>query len=118
VSRSWRLYLDDIVEATELVIEFTSGMTLPEFLEDTRTYHAVLRNLEIVGEAAKKLPADIREMAPTVPWRQIAGFRDRLAHGYFAVEDDVIWNIVEQHLLTLRDEANRLRQAQEPSSNE
>ncbi len=114
MSRNWRLYLDDIVEAADLVLQFTAGMTQARFLEDRRTYHAVLRNLEILGEAAKKVPAEIREHAPTVPWRQIAGFRDRLAHAYFEVEDDVVWDVIQRHIVIVRDEADRLRGIPDP----
>jgi uncharacterized protein with HEPN domain len=109
VSRSWRVYLDDIVTSAELVLEFTAGLSMSEFIADRRTYHAVLRNLEIIGEAAKKVPEEVRQRAPAVPWRQIAGFRDRLAHGYFDVDDDVVWNVVQEHLAALRDAADRLR---------
>jgi uncharacterized protein with HEPN domain len=109
VSRDWRVYLDDIVEAADLVAEFTDGMTLEAFIADRRTYHAVLRNLEILGEAAKKLPVEVRERAPDVPWKQIAGFRDHLAHAYFELEDEVIWTVVRQHLPAFRAEADRLR---------
>jgi uncharacterized protein with HEPN domain len=109
VSRDWRLYLDDIVEAADLVQEFTAGMTLEQFLADRRTYHAVLRNLEIAGEAAKKVPPEVRTLAPSIPWRQIAGFRDHLAHAYFELEDEVVWDVIREHVPALRAEADRLR---------
>jgi uncharacterized protein with HEPN domain len=109
VSRDWRLYLDDIVDAATLVQEFTRGLSKREFLDDLKTYHAVIRNLEILGEAAKKLQSDVCEQAPDVPWRQLAGFRDRLAHGYFDMDDDVIWSVIQEHLAILKAEAERLR---------
>ena len=109
MSRDWRLYLDDIVEFAERALRYTEGMTYEQFLADTRTYDATLRCLEIVGEAVKKLPIHVRDLAPTVPWRQIAGFRDRLAHGYSDLDDEIVWSVVQQQLAPLRDEADRLR---------
>jgi uncharacterized protein with HEPN domain len=109
VSRDWRLYLDDIVEYAERALRYTEGLTYEQFLADTRTYDATLRCLEIVGEAVKKLPIHVRELAPGVPWRQIAGFRDRLAHGYSDLDDEIVWSVVQQQLVPLRNEADRLR---------
>ncbi len=65
-------------------------MTLQAFLDDERTYDAVLRNLEIIGEAAKHVPDDLRQAYPAVEWRRIAGLRDVLIHGYFGLEDETL----------------------------
>ncbi len=109
MSRDWRLYLDGIVVAADLVAEFTAGMTLEKFVRDRRTYHATLRNLEITGEAVKKLPPEVYARAPEVPWKQIAGFRDRLAHGYFDLADEVIWEVIQRYFPPLRADADHLR---------
>ncbi len=92
MSRDWRLQLDDIAEASRRVMEYVDGMTYEQFVADRRTYDAVVRNLEVAGEAAKKLPPEVSGRAPEVPWRQVAGFRDRLAHAYFNLDDRVIWS--------------------------
>lgn len=98
MSRDWRLYLEDIERACEKVGRFTHGCDLETFIADERTYDAVLRNLEVIGEAAKRVPDDVRSQMPDVPWRAIAGFRDFVAHVYFAVDDQIVWNAVQQEV--------------------
>jgi uncharacterized protein with HEPN domain len=102
VSRDVRLYLEDIERACDKIERFTTGMTLESFVADERTYDAVLRNLEVLGEAAKRVPDALRAEMPEVPWRAIAGFRDFVAHVYFALDDAIVWGAVQ-------DEATRGR---------
>jgi uncharacterized protein with HEPN domain len=109
MSRDWRLYLDEIVEYSDRAQRHTVGLTYDEFLANELHYDATLRCLEVIGEAVKNLPEEVRQRAPTVPWAQIAGFRNRLAHGYFSLKNPLIWEIIQQHLPTLRAEADRLR---------
>lgn len=71
-------------------------MDKDEFLNDDRTYDAVLRNLEIIGKAAKNLPPEIRERTPTIEWRKIAGLRDTIAHGYFGIDSVILWSVVAE----------------------
>ncbi len=82
MSRDWKLYLADIRRCCERVHRYTSGMTQQQFLADDRTYDAVVRNLEIIGEAVKGLPPDVRQQMPNIEWQKIAGMRDWLAHAY------------------------------------
>ena len=90
--RDWRLYADDIVEACDKIRRFIGGMDYDAFVADERTRDAVIRNLEIIGEAAKKLPAEETAKAPQIPWRLVCGMRDVLAHGYFGVSLKVVWD--------------------------
>ena len=87
-------YLDDIFEAIRNIEEDTDGISFDEFFADRRRKDAVIRNFEIIGEATKKLSGDFRDRYPTVAWKQIAGLRDVIAHGYFRVDYEVIWGII------------------------
>jgi uncharacterized protein with HEPN domain len=95
MSREWRLYLADMQTDCEKVRRFTAGMSREAFFSDDRTYHAVIHCLLIVGEAAKHVPDDFRQRMPAIEWRRIAGMRDWLAHIYFAVNNDILWDLIE-----------------------
>jgi uncharacterized protein with HEPN domain len=94
VSRDWTLFLADAIAFCEKTIEYTAGLTREEFERDSRTWDATMRNLELLGEAAKRVPDSIRMEYLDVPWRRVAGLRDILAHTYFGVDNDIIWDIV------------------------
>ena len=100
--RDWKLFVFDILECIEKIEDFTSGMTQEEFVRDIKTRDAVLRNFEIIGEAAGKIPADIRGKYNGIPWSQIIGLRNRLIHGYFVVDYNIIWEIVRNELPDLK----------------
>lgn len=80
MSRDWRLYWDDLQESCKKICRYTIGMDLQAFRDDDKTYDAVVRNLEIIGEAVKHLPEDVRIQCPEVEWQKIAGLRDIIAH--------------------------------------
>jgi uncharacterized protein with HEPN domain len=109
MSRDYRPYLADIRRACERILRYTAGYSQAEFLADDRTYDAVLRNLAIIGEAAKVLPEELRAKYPSVEWRKIARFRDIVIHHYFAIDNDIIWDIVQSkvpELLTQLSQAD------------
>ncbi len=91
-------YLQDMLENSSKAIEFASGMSFEQFNNDPKTGYAVVRALEIVGEAAKKVPEDFRNSNPGIPWREITGTRDKLIHEYFGVNWLVIWKTVQEDL--------------------
>lgn len=95
MSRDWRLYWDGIIACCEKILLYTAGLDRAAFEKDGKTVDAVARNLEIIGEAAKKLPADARGRCPTVEWRKISSFRDVIAHAYFGVDLTIVRNVVE-----------------------
>lgn len=101
MSRSYRLFLRDMLEACEKVMRYTEGLDFDTFVRNELVYDAVLRNLEVLGEAAKKVPDPVRARYPSVEWRAIAGLRDVLAHAYFALDDATLWDIVAQKVPAL-----------------
>ncbi len=94
MSRDLRLYLDDILLAAQKIQRYTMGMSYGQFKQDDRTYDAVIRNLEIIGEAARNIPDEMQQRFPAIEWRAIAAFRNILAHEYFAIRDEIVWDIV------------------------
>jgi uncharacterized protein with HEPN domain len=90
VSRDYRLYLNDIRAAAEKVLRYTQGVDLARFVDDEKTFDAVVRNLEIIDEAAKHVPAEVQARYPEVEWRNIAGLRDIVAHEYFGIDEDIL----------------------------
>ena len=108
MSRSLQLRLEDIIEACALVAEYIHGHDAASFAEDNKTRDAVIRQFEIIGAAVKDLPEAMREREPQIPWRQIAGFRDVLAHSYFAVETSIVWDAASNRAPALRLACQRL----------
>jgi uncharacterized protein with HEPN domain len=94
-------YLEDIREAIRRILSYTAGLTRQGFLEDIKTQDAVVRNLEVIGEATKNLSAQLRERHPDILWKDLAGVRDKLIHHYFGVNYEIVWQIVTENLPTL-----------------
>jgi uncharacterized protein with HEPN domain len=92
--RDSSVYLEDILTAAERIASYVEGYTRERFGDDPKTVDAVVRNLEIIGEAVKQVPAAIRERAPDIEWTKIAGLRDVLIHAYFGVDLDIVWDVV------------------------
>ncbi len=98
MSRTLKDYLEDMRNAAKEVLEFTEGMEFDEFSRDRKTVNAVLRSLEVMGEAAKKIPEDVRTKYPEVPWKEIAGMRDKLIHEYHGVDLRIIWKTIREDI--------------------
>ncbi|MFH1409884.1 MAG: DUF86 domain-containing protein [Nanoarchaeota archaeon] len=92
--QKFRLYLDDILTSTQRIQEYVKDMDFLSFEKNQLVIDAVIRNLEIIGEAAKKVPKTLRIKYPGIEWKKIAGLRDILIHEYFAVNMDILWDIV------------------------
>ena len=93
--REYKVYLRDMLEAIEKIENYTDDMSRDDFLENEMVKDAVLRNLEVLGEAAKQIPDNVRDENPDVEWKKIAGLRDILTHVYFGVDMEIIWDIVK-----------------------
>ncbi len=103
MSRDHLLVLEDIEQGCAKVVRYTAGLSKDDVFRDEVRLDAVLLNPHVIGEAVKKLPADLRERYPEVAWREIAGLRDFIAHAYFALDLDIIWDAIEQDVPALLD---------------
>ena len=95
MSRDYSLYLEDILDASGKIENYVKDVSLEQFSQDEMRIDAVLRNLEVIGEATKNLPPELREEYADIDWRKIAGLRDVLIHAYFSVNLMIIWDIVQ-----------------------
>lgn len=108
MSRDPGLFLLDILESCRKVEALVNGIDFAVFCEDWRTRDAVLHNLEVIGEAVKRLPENLTVLETGVPWRRIAGFRDVVAHAYFSLDDMIIWDVATHHIRPLAAACGRL----------
>ncbi|MEZ0327204.1 MAG: DUF86 domain-containing protein [Fimbriimonas sp.] len=92
------LYIEDIIEHAQLALQFTRGRQESDLESDVQLQFAVVRALEVVGEAARSVPQSVRDMAPSVPWQQIVIMRNKIVHHYFGVKLHVVWSVVENDL--------------------
>ncbi len=99
-----RDYLRHILVEADYLIGRSSGLSFEEFVADDTLRRAFVRSLEIIGEAAKKVPEEFRALRPAVEWRAMAGMRDRLIHGYFGVDFELVWDVVQKRVPELRDQ--------------
>ncbi|HBE40934.1 MAG TPA: hypothetical protein DDW27_06965 [Bacteroidales bacterium] len=93
--RDISLYLRDILGAMLAIEQFVKEISLDEFKKDDKTSSAVIRKFEIIGEAAKQIPEEIRDKYPLIPWKEMAGMRDRLIHFYFGIKYDIVWHTIK-----------------------
>ncbi|MFN2440839.1 MAG: DUF86 domain-containing protein [Chitinophagaceae bacterium] len=106
--REIKLLLEDILEAAQKIISYTRGMSFDDFINDEKTIDAVVRNFEIIGEAANRVPTDFKENNAAIPWRRVVGFRNRIIHEYFGIDNKMVWKIKEEDVAEL---ANFIQQA-------
>ena len=110
-AREWRFYVEDMVSFCDKVIEYTRGLDRNSFTADAMRYDATLRNLELIGEAATHVPAEVRAASAGVPWRLVVAVRNRLIHGYLGIDDDTLWSIVSDDVVPLKEQLLQLLSA-------
>ncbi len=103
-------FLLHITEAINRTIKYTDGMNYEEFVQDTKTHDAVIRNIEIIGEAAKNISDDIKISYDEIPWKNMAGMRDRLIHHYFGVNLSIVWTVVKEELPSVNEQIQSIAQ--------
>jgi uncharacterized protein with HEPN domain len=101
--RDFRLHCADILDSGAAILEFVKGLAFEEFCNDRKTYSAVIREFEIIGEAVGKLPEEVKRNRPDVEWQDIKDFRNLLTHEYFGVDLEIVWKIIEDDLPVLMD---------------
>jgi len=104
VSRDPQLYLEDIRDCCGKVIRYCARLAREEFIADEKTFDAVIRNLEVTGEAVRHIPADLKDRYPEVKWRAIAGFRDIAIHAYPTIDGKTVWDIVQNEVPKLLEQ--------------
>lgn len=109
--RSSELLLDDMIAAIDKIARYTANMSEGQFNADERTIDATVRNIEILGEAAGRLPDSFRNQNQDVEWNRIRGLRNRIAHAYFGIDLSLVWVIVTRNLPVLREQLLGIRKA-------
>ncbi|NOZ76838.1 MAG: DUF86 domain-containing protein [Euryarchaeota archaeon] len=108
--RDLRFFITDMLEAIEKIQRYTAGQTLEGFAENDILVDAVVRNLEVIGEAAKYIPAEWRKRYPAIDWRRVVGFRNIVIHTYFAVDVGAVWTIATRQLDELKQVLTQMLQ--------
>lgn len=98
MKREYRLFIKDISEAIEKIEEFVGDADFDEFIRDDKTASAVVRKLEIIGEASKNIPKAITQRHAALPWKDMARMRDKISHAYFGVDYEIVWKVVKEKL--------------------
>ncbi|WP_236174205.1 HepT-like ribonuclease domain-containing protein [Pseudomonas pseudonitroreducens] len=110
--RVWYFYLDDMIGCSEKVLAYCAGLDQQTFSNNSLVYDATVRNLEIIGEAATRIPEEVRQANQQVPWRMLVATRNRLIHGYLGIDNDTLWSIIRDEVPKLLVQLQELRQRQ------
>jgi len=116
LKRQYLLFIHDILEAIQMAEEFVGAMSYEEFLADAKTKNAVVRQLEVIGEATKHIPSHIRRKYPHIPWSSMAKTRDRLAHGYWTVDYEIVWKVLKEEFPELKPQIREVYENEQKRS--
>jgi len=108
VSREWRFFLTDMIAFCGQIERYVEGLGYQEFVDSSINYDATVRKLELLGEAARNILDEVRQLAPDIDWPKIVGIRNILIHGYFAVDDEILWDIIQNHIGPLQASLRQL----------
>ena len=106
--RNWKLFVEDILESVELIESYIANMEFEDFKNDRKTIDAVVRNFEVIGEASRNVPDNVRNKYQNVDWKGIIGLRNRIAHEYFGLSVTIIWSIVTQEIPRLKKQMKQI----------
>lgn len=101
--RQWRLFIEDILECIGKIEKYTEDMSFDEFGKDSKTVDAVVRNLEVIGEASKNVPDEVKKQYQKIYWEGMIGLRNRIVHEYFGVDLKIVWHIIKEELPALKE---------------
>lgn len=102
MSRDWRIYLSDMIDRCDRVLAYTRDLPREQFDQRGLAYDATLRNIELLGEAARHIPEEERQKTPGIDWRGVIAVRNILVHGYLGVDDDILWDVIQQRIPELK----------------
>lgn len=111
MKRSVLIYLDDILEYMKRADEYVKGMNFKQFSTDGKTCDATIRCIEVIGEAAKQIPDNLQMKYPSIPWRAMAGMRDKIIHSYFTVDLEAVWLVIKEDIPKLKPRLIQIRDA-------
>ncbi|MBI4656882.1 MAG: DUF86 domain-containing protein [Elusimicrobia bacterium] len=100
--RDYRDYVQDIIDSIDDINDFIKGIKFNEFVGDKKTINAVVRSVEIIGEASKKIPKILKDKYSNIPWKQMAGMRDKLIHEYFGIDKEILWKVAKEEIPSLK----------------
>lgn len=108
-NREYRDYIQDILDSVEDIEHFIKGMNFEEFIKDKKTINAVVRSIEIIGEATKKIPKLLRDKHPDIPWKRMSGMRDKMIHEYFGVDIEILWRAAKEDIPRLKEKIQKFK---------
>ncbi len=101
-------YVKDIIDSIKDIEKFTKGMNFEDFKKDKKTVNAVIRSLEVIGEAAKNISQDLKDKFSDIPWKEMAGMRDKLIHEYHGVDLEIVWTVMKEELPPLKPKIEKV----------